>query len=130
MKREQVLMHLVRAEADFVRGLEELTKLREALQADIREEQSTAPEDFRVEEPDVFTRRPDPPQPEIAATFGDMVTAKQLGLIRAIARELGIDAEAECESFYSCKTADLSKRAASGFIDHLNALKRQGRVSA
>ena len=59
----------------------------------------------------------------MAKSLGDMVTAKQLGMIRAIAREGGIDAEAECSSVFGCRVDELSKRAASDLIDQLQSLQ-------
>ena len=59
------------------------------------------------------------PSNPVAKSLGDLVTAKQLGMIRAIARETGIDADEECQSVMNCKTDELSKKAASAFIQHL-----------
>ena len=61
-----------------------------------------------------------PPDP-IAKTLSDMVTTKQLGMIRAIARENDIDADRECESLMKCKVSELSRKAASALIDHLRS---------
>ena len=67
----------------------------------------------------------------VAKSLGDMVTAKQLGMIRALAREGNIDAEAECGSMLGCRVDELSKRAASDFIEHLQDLQRRsGRAYA
>lgn len=60
----------------------------------------------------------------VARSLGDMVTAKQLGMIRAISREANIDAESECSSLLRCRIDELSKRAASELIDHLQAMQR------
>ncbi|MBK7393235.1 MAG: hypothetical protein IPI64_08025 [Chloracidobacterium sp.] len=60
----------------------------------------------------------------IAKSLGDMVTGKQLGMIRAIAREANIDAEAECSQMMRCGIDELSKRAASDLIEHLQNLQR------
>lgn len=59
------------------------------------------------------------PQDPIAKGTSDLVTPKQLGMIRALAREAGVDAEKECLSHMNCKPEDLSKRAASSLIDYL-----------
>lgn len=59
----------------------------------------------------------------VAKSLGDMVTGKQLGLIRSIARERNIDAERECSQLMHCGIDELSKRAASEFIDHLQNLQ-------
>jgi hypothetical protein len=57
--------------------------------------------------------------------MADLVTPKQLGMIRALAREAGVDPEEECQSVLRCKTDELSKRAASSFIDHLKGLQQE-----
>ena len=59
------------------------------------------------------------PEDPIARSLGELVTAKQLGLIRALARDLAVDADAECNSVMSCNVDALSKRAASALIGHL-----------
>lgn len=64
-----------------------------------------------------------PDQP-VAKSLGELVTAKQLGMIRALARELRIDADEECDSVMKCRTDELSKSAASSFIKHLQELQR------
>ncbi len=70
-----------------------------------------------IDEPRQYT---DP----VAKSLGDMVTAKQLGMIRAIAREANLDAEQECSQLLKCDVQELSKRAASDLIDHLQTLQR------
>lgn len=57
-----------------------------------------------------------------AMTIGEMITAKQLGFIRALAREGRIDADKECMALMHCSIGELSKRAASDFITHLQNL--------
>lgn len=64
------------------------------------------------------------PSNPIAKSLGDLVTAKQLGMIRALAREAGVDVEEECQTVLNCKTDELSKKAASSFISHLQDLQR------
>lgn len=68
----------------------------------------------------------------VAKNLADMVTARQLGLIRSISRESNIDANEECKLKFNCSIDELSKRAASDFIDHLTAgaNKTQSTVSA
>ena len=61
----------------------------------------------------------------VAKTLGDLVTTKQLGMIRAIAREVGVDADNECSNVIGCKVAELSKRAASDFIEYLQSLQKK-----
>jgi hypothetical protein len=50
-------------------------------------------------------------------------------MIRAISRESGIDADEECQNVMQCKTDELSKRAASSFIQHLQESQKQKDVS-
>jgi hypothetical protein len=65
------------------------------------------------------------PRDPLAKSMSDLVTPKQLGMIRALAREAGVDVEEECQSVLRCKTDELSKRAASSFIDHLKGLQQE-----
>ncbi len=65
------------------------------------------------------------PRDPLAKSMADLVTPKQLGMIRALAREAGVDVEEECQSVLRCRTEELSKRAASSFIDHLKSLQQQ-----
>jgi len=60
-----------------------------------------------------------PSKDKIAKSLGDMITAKQLAMIHAIAREGHIDAASECSQLLHCGIDELSKRAASELIDHL-----------
>ncbi|MGH9946128.1 MAG: Rad52/Rad22 family DNA repair protein [Pyrinomonadaceae bacterium] len=62
------------------------------------------------------------PADPVAKTLSDMVTTKQLGMIRAIAREKDLDADSECESLLKCKISELSRKAASVLIDHLQTI--------
>jgi hypothetical protein len=57
-----------------------------------------------------------------------MVTGKQLGMIRAIARDLNTDSEKECAQMFHCAVGELSKRAASDLIEHLQNLQRNAAV--
>ena len=59
------------------------------------------------------------PTNPVARSLGELVTAKQLGMIRAIARELNIDPDEECNAVMNCSTDELTKRAASSLIQHL-----------
>ena len=69
------------------------------------------------------------PDDPIARSLGELVTAKQLGMIRALARELQIDADEECQSVMKCNSDALTKRAASALIGHLQDRQRTSRVS-
>ena len=64
------------------------------------------------------------PTEPVARRLGDLVTAKQLGMIRAVARELKIDADEECNLVMQCSTDELTKRAASSLIEHLQEVQR------
>jgi hypothetical protein len=64
------------------------------------------------------------PSNPMASNLSDQVTAKQLGMIKAIAREIGIDADEECRSLLQSTIDELSKRAASQFIKHLQDTQR------
>jgi len=70
------------------------------------------------------------PSNPIAASLSDQVTAKQLGMIRAIAREINVDPDEECELVMQCKSAELSKKAASALIQHLQDLQKQTNIPA
>ncbi len=58
----------------------------------------------------------------VARSIGDLITTKQMGMIRAVARERGVDADAECLSMMNCRVNELSRKAASAMIDHLNSI--------
>jgi hypothetical protein len=77
-------------------------------------------------------RQPSQPLSEIrdplAKSLNTLVTPKQLGLIRGLCRELTIDADEECQRVLRCRTEELSKKAASSFIDHLQALQKEAGI--
>lgn len=60
----------------------------------------------------------------VAQSVGDMITGKQIGMIKAISREANLDADQECLAVMRCRIDELSKRAASDLIDHLQDLQR------
>jgi Rad52/22 family double-strand break repair protein/SWIM zinc finger len=68
------------------------------------------------------------PRDPLAKSMADLVTPKQLGMIRALAREAGLDHEEECQATMRCRTEELSKRAASSFIDHLKRAQADSAV--
>ncbi len=65
------------------------------------------------------------PSNPIAKSLSDLVTAKQLGMIRAISREMNVDPDEECNLVMQCKTDELSKKAASGLIQHLQDMQKE-----
>lgn len=69
------------------------------------------------------TNDPFPADP-VARSLGELVTARQLGMIRGIARQLNIDADEECNRVMQCATDELTKQAASSLIAHLQQKHR------
>jgi len=65
---------------------------------------------------------PRDPRPK---TLGDMVTPKQLWMIRNLGREIGCDIEQECQSLMQSNLEEISKRAASSFIDYLKRRQQE-----
>jgi hypothetical protein len=65
------------------------------------------------------------PRDPLAKSMADLVTPKQLGMIRALGREANVDVDQECQSVLRCKTDELSKRAASSFIEHLKGMQQE-----
>lgn len=61
------------------------------------------------------------PNDPIAKTMADLVTPRQLVAIRAISNAAGLNAETECLEHpqLRCRPEELSRGAASVFIDHL-----------
>ena len=64
------------------------------------------------------------PADHVAKNLGDLVTGKQLGMIRSLGREIGLDLQKECDTVMKCQFDELSKRGASQFITHLQELKK------
>ncbi|MEP6850905.1 MAG: Rad52/Rad22 family DNA repair protein [Acidobacteriota bacterium] len=60
----------------------------------------------------------------VARNLGDLVTGRQLGMIRALGRETGVDLNKECDVLMKCNFDELSKSSASQFITHLQELKQ------
>ena len=82
---------------------------------------------------DVEVERPNEtpfPSDPMAKSLSDLVTGKQLRMIRALSRELDINANDECDKRMGCTADELSKKAASNLIDHLQNLKNNQRVEA
>ena len=65
------------------------------------------------------------PANPVARSLADLVTPKQLGMIRAISREMNVDPDEECQAVMNCKTDELSKRAASALIQHLQTKQEE-----
>lgn len=65
------------------------------------------------------------PANPIAKSLPDLITAKQLGMIRNLCREMQIDENFECATLMDCKTDELSKKAASSFIQYLQDMQKE-----
>ncbi len=63
-----------------------------------------------------FTENP------MAKSLSDLITAKQLGMIRKLSSEKGIDADAESNRTMFCEVNELSKQAASSLIQYLQEI--------
>lgn len=82
-----------------------------------------------VEEPDTSARVTGFPSDPVASMLSDLVTPKQLSMIRGLAKNAGIDADKECKLLMNCRTDELSKRAASALIAHLQAAEERSRLA-
>lgn len=85
-----------------------------------KESEAMEKEDFQSQ-----SNEADFPANPVANSLMDLITAKQLGMIRAISRELGMEANEECQKLLTCNTDELSKKAASYFIGHLQDIQRR-----
>lgn len=65
--------------------------------------------------------QPNFPREPMAKTMAELVTPRQLVAIRAISNSQKIDAEVECTELMQCKPEELSRKAASAFIDYLKS---------
>jgi hypothetical protein len=69
------------------------------------------------------------PSDPVASSSGDLITARQHGMIRALARELNVDTNEECRRLMQCKANELTKQAASSLIRHLQDMQRTSTVT-
>lgn len=71
------------------------------------------------------TTRPAAPTNPLAKSVSELATPKQIVMIRAICRDLDIDVDLELSETLKldCKVEELSRRAASSFIDHLKQIQ-------
>lgn len=78
--------------------------------------------------PEVFNQapaeEPTPTNPNVARSLGEVVSGKQLGMIYGISRDLCVEWDEECKHVMKCKVDELTKRAASEFIRHLQAMQQ------
>jgi hypothetical protein len=88
------------------------------------------------EQHEVINGIPPKPQPKpfptnpLAKSVSELATPKQVVLIRSICRDLDIDVDMELQETMKldCKVEELSRRAASSFIDHLKALQEGSEI--
>jgi hypothetical protein len=92
--------------------------------SDFLNDKVASPEPIKTAAP-----RPFPTNP-IAKSVSELATPKQIVMIRAVCRDLDIDVEMELQDVMklSCKLEELSRRAASSFIDHLKMLQEENEI--
>lgn len=73
--------------------------------------------------------KPFPTNP-LAKSVSELATPKQIVMIRAVCRDLHIDVDMELQETMKldCKVEELSRRAASSFIDHLKQLQEGNEI--
>jgi hypothetical protein len=74
-----------------------------------------------TDQPDATTGENAVPVEPVARSIAELITTKQLAMIRAIARERGVDADEICKQQMKCRVSELSRRAASSLIDRLQS---------
>ena len=57
----------------------------------------------------------------LAKTKGDLISPKQLSLIRSLAKRARLDPDVLCQETYKAGLLEISRRAASGLIDYLES---------
>lgn len=62
----------------------------------------------------------------IAKTMADLVTPRQIMAIRAISNAQRVNSETECQQLFGCRPEELTRPAASMFIDFLKSLPHPG----
>ena len=115
---------------DYTYFIAELEAMQASIKRLIAEAEKAQHE--QIARPPQIPTQPHPPAPEpsqirdpLAKSMSDLVTPKQLGMIRALAREAALDPDEECQRVFRCTTDELSKRAASSFIDHLKGCQSE-----
>jgi Rad52/22 family double-strand break repair protein len=77
-------------------------------------------------QPQIPSKKPGFPREPLARTLADLITPRQINLIRAIGRDSGLDIEQECQTLLGCPIEGISKRAASCLIDYLMRKQQEG----
>jgi hypothetical protein len=62
-----------------------------------------------------------PPRDPIAKNLASLITPSQLALINKLAKRAKLDPEVACQEMYKANLNEISRRAASALIEHLNA---------
>jgi hypothetical protein len=106
----------------YYKGTRSWTKAYDAYQVD--SEQQSTNGNQQAQANSVSPARQEFPEQPLAGNLNELITAKQLGMIRALAREANINEDVECNSVMKCGTSELSKSAASMFIKHLQEFQR------
>lgn len=111
--------------ADTVSVIPEVTGVVEGAPPEIE-----AQREVEYDEPDLGYAEPVKPAQTastaaVATSLTNMITSKQLGMVRAVAREAKLDADAECQALLGCTVDELSKKAASDLIEHLQVAARR-----
>lgn len=65
------------------------------------------------------------PSNPIAQSLFDMITSKQISIIKSTATALTVDAERECQKLMHCSVGELSRKAAAYLIDYLEAIQNE-----
>lgn len=113
-----------------IRYAEEAASIQAALKFDIvRKVGNLGPVDSDKKEKEALTVSNSPLNhfDPIAKTIGELVTPRQLGIIRSLGRNFDISTETECQRMMKCSTNELSKYAASELIDYLQRIEKQTR---
>jgi len=80
-------------------------------------------ENYTDDEPEPAPVHISDPRPK---TLGELVTPKQLWMIRNMGREYQADVEAMCREKFNCALEEISRKAASVMIDALKAMNTPG----
>ncbi len=85
---------------------------------------------LKANESEAVAKREEAPNGNLAKTMADLVTPRQVIAIRAIGNDRHIDVLKLCLEMMKCKPEELSRKAASIFIDYLKALDEKSGQTA
>ncbi len=69
------------------------------------------------------------PENPVATSLANLVTTNQLAMIKRMALALGINADDECKKYMHSRVNELSRFAASRFIEHLERIECSGKIA-